>query len=143
MDSLEDFKQQIDIYFNSIVKKKENRNKIAEIIWRCSHSDQSVANYLCFEILSDYYCSFKLKETFQNIKKKNMGWRHDNFKTFQLKQKELDDFLTNQPEIDEGVIECKSCGSMRTFSFSKQTRRADESATVFVRCSQCNKTFKM
>jgi DNA-directed RNA polymerase subunit M/transcription elongation factor TFIIS len=143
MDSFEEFTKQIDIYFNQIVKKKKNRQRIAEILWKCSNNDISMANFLCFEILSEYYCSFRLADSFHNLKKKNIGWNHDSFKVFKKKQKEIDEFLTKEPEIEEGVIECKSCGSKKTFSFSKQTRRADESATVFVRCSQCSKTFKM
>ncbi|NDF99366.1 MAG: transcription factor S, partial [Chitinophagia bacterium] len=35
------------------------------------------------------------------------------------------------------------CHSKRTFSFSKQTRRSDESSTVFVRCAMCHHTYRM
>lgn len=143
MSSFEDFKLQCNVYLHSIVKKKHNIDTIANILWKFSNKDYTYANYLCFEIISEYFCSFKTLPMFINIKNKNLGWNHETFKIYQSKQKEFDDFLTNPPEVQEGVIECNACGSKKTFSFSKQTRRADESATVFVRCSNCNKTFKM
>jgi len=141
--TFEDFEFNCDISFNSFIKKEANRKTIAKMLWRISNQDPVYANYLCFEIMADYLCSFKLDDTFQNIKKKKIGWNHSSFEALDRRQKEYDDFLINPPTVEEGVIECHSCGSKKTFSFSKQTRRADESATVFVRCSNCGKTFKM
>jgi len=137
-----DFEFHCEVSLNSFVKKEHNRKTIAKILWRTASKDPDYANYLCFEVLADYYCSFKLHDSLQNIKKKKIGWNHSNFEALEQKQKEYDDFLVNPPQVEEGVIECK-CGSKKTFSFSKQTRRADESATVFDRCSDCGKTFRM
>ena len=144
MDStFEDFEFNCNVSLNSFIKKESNRKTIAKMLWRLANQDPIYANYLCFEIMADFLCYFKLQDTFQNIKNKKIGWNHSNFEHLDRKQKEYDDFLVNPPQVEEGVIECHKCGSKKTFSFSKQTRRADESATVFVRCSNCGNTFKM
>jgi DNA-directed RNA polymerase subunit M/transcription elongation factor TFIIS len=140
--SFEEFENNCDINLNSFLKKKSNRLKIATILWKMAKQDYNYANYLCFEIYSDYLCTFKLSDVIENIKNKKLGWQNPIFESYNLKQKEYDDFLTKPPDVEEGVIECHKCGSKKTYSFSKQTRRADESATVFVRCSNCHNTFK-
>jgi DNA-directed RNA polymerase subunit M/transcription elongation factor TFIIS len=61
---------------------------------------------------------------------------HGSFKTEQDLIDEQDDFIENPFEIEEGVIECR-CGSKRVFSFSKQTRSADEPMTTYAECVQC------
>jgi DNA-directed RNA polymerase subunit M/transcription elongation factor TFIIS len=43
--------------------------------------------------------------------------------------------------VPEGMHRC-SCGCRRVSSTSIQMRRADESATVFLICSQCNKVWR-
>jgi len=143
MSTFEDFQENCNISLNSFIKKEANKKTIAKMLWRISDQDYEYANYLCFEILAEYLCSFKLNDVISNVKQKKIGWEHSTFESFEKKQEEYDNFLTNPPEVQEGVIECHKCGSKKTFSFSKQTRRADESATVFVRCSNCNNTFKM
>lgn len=141
--SFEEFEMNCHVSLNSFIKKEQNRKNIAKMLWRFSDQDLSYANYILFEIFSDYLCSFKVTDVINNVKNKTMGWSHPNFEKNNRTQKEFDNFLVNPPEVEEGVIECHRCGSKKTFSFSKQTRSADESATVFVRCSNCNKTFRM
>lgn len=52
---------------------------------------------------------------------------------------EQDGFILKPFEIEEGIFECNSCGSKKTFSYGKQTRAADEGTTTFVECSSCRK----
>lgn len=143
MSSFENFEQLCEVSLNDILKKKQNKKTIAKLLWKIAEKDQEYANYLCYEMISEYYTSFRVNEIIHNIKNKQIGFDHPSFEKYKKLLKEYDDFLIEPPEVEEGVIECHSCGSKKTFSFSKQTRRADESATVFVRCSQCNKTFKI
>ena len=60
------------------------------------------------------------------------------FAELKRRQAELDEFLVNPFEVEEGVLEC-ACGSRKTFSYQKQTRAADESATTFAQCVTCGK----
>jgi len=52
------------------------------------------------------------------------------------------EYLTNPPTIQEGIFECKKCSSKRVLSFSKQTRRGDESTSVFALCDTCKHQWK-
>jgi len=142
MTNYAEFEINCDVNLNSFVKRKSNRIKIAKILWKMADGNFEYATYLSFEFYSDYLCSLALSGVKETLKTKKMGWNHHSFDKYELKQKEYDDFLINPPDVEEGVIECHKCGSKKTYSFSKQTRRADESATVFVRCSNCHNTFK-
>jgi DNA-directed RNA polymerase subunit M/transcription elongation factor TFIIS len=53
-----------------------------------------------------------------------------------LRPRQLEQIL-----VPEGMHRC-SCGCRRVSSTSIQMRRADESATVFLICSQCNKVWR-
>lgn len=140
---MEDFLENAEVALSSFIRKPSNRRNIALAIWKQSARDKEYANYLLYEIFAEYLVSPKLDEVYASIRQKQLGWAHTAFSKFEEHQKEHDDFLVKPPELEEGVIQCSRCGSKKTFSFSKQTRRADESATVFVRCAECGKSFRM
>nr|QBK93110.1 MAG: transcription factor S-II [Pithovirus LCPAC403] len=52
---------------------------------------------------------------------------------------------TVKDAVVEGIFRCinKDCKSMRTTASSKQTRRADEAATITIVCSECKTTWKI
>lgn len=143
MSDFEIFQDNCNVSLASFIKKDQNKKTIAKMLWRIANHNIEYANYLCFEILAEYLCSTSVNDVVAAVKQKKLGWNHPSFEPFEKKQNEFDDFLIHPPEVEEGVIECHRCGSKKTFSFSKQTRRADESSTVFVRCSNCNNTFKL
>ena len=138
-----DFLENAEIVLSSFIKKSQNRLNVAKALWKLSDENIEEANYLLYDVFAEYLVSPKLEDIFTSIRQNHIGWNHPVFQTFKEYQKEYDDFLTKPPELEEGVIECSRCGSKKTFSFSKQTRRADESATVFVRCANCGKSFRM
>ena len=152
---MDDFIKTADKILHHFIKKSGNRYKIAESLWKqavTTYSDndncmfknpEPYAMYLLYELSAEFATDPKVEDFIQRVKNKRSGWDHPVFRPFHHLQKEYDDFLLNPPEVEEGVIQCHRCGSKKTFSFSKQTRRADESATVFVRCAECNKSFKM
>jgi len=45
----------------------------------------------------------------------------------------------NLPEMEK---ECESCGHMKVFFWTLQTRAADEPETVFYRCTKCSHTWR-
>ena len=106
-------------------------------------TDQEELEYLLYEIVAEYLYTDNLRQVMDQVQKKELGWNHPNFRQICQDFQEEDDFIQNPPVVEEGVMECTKCGSKRTFSFSKQTRRSDESATVFIRCSNCNYTYKI
>lgn len=61
-------------------------------------------------------------------------------------QKQDYDFLVeklkNGVEWAKSDIKCRNCGQLTVDFYEKQTRSADESATVFYRCQQCGYRWK-
>ena len=78
-----------------------------------------------------------LKQTLSSIKEGKVQWQHPEFDDIIFKQKEQDDFIVNPFEVEEGVLTCPKCSKSRTFSYSKQTRSADEPMTTFATCMNC------
>lgn len=143
MKNLEEWIAHCDTALASFIKKKTNQHAVARALWKCANRDVTQAKYLMFEIYADYCANPKLKDIFSRLQHNQVGWNHPELAPIIHRFAEVDTFLTDPPQVDEGVIQCNKCGSKRTFSFSKQTRRADESATVFVRCAQCHATFRL
>jgi DNA-directed RNA polymerase subunit M/transcription elongation factor TFIIS len=65
-------------------------------------------------------------------------WAHPIFDEERKRIVEENDFMTQPYEISEGVLQCAKCHCRKIFSFSKQTRSADEPTTVFALCSNTN-----
>ena len=124
-----------------LFKKKQNSERLVEFLK--THYSPEEVEYLLYEIVVEYLYTDNLNQVMEQVQKREIGWNHPNFSQIRQDLQEEDDFIQNPPVVEEGVMECSKCHSKRTFSFSKQTRRSDESATVFVRCSNCNYTYKI
>ena len=142
---MEEFQQkciEICSQYRILFQKEKNCKNLGQVLWKMSKEDASIAFSLLYEVLTEYSCNTNVDELLDQIRSKKLQWLHPSFDLYRECEIEADNFLIHPPEVEEGVIECRRCHSKKTFSFSKQTRRADESATVFVRCSQCYHTFK-
>jgi DNA-directed RNA polymerase subunit M/transcription elongation factor TFIIS len=89
-----------------------------------------------------YELCFMQEEYGKNIdsvlENEKISFRHENFQDVAKKIDELDHFQDNPFEsVKEGTEICKSCGSYRTITYSKNTRSSDEGATVFCKCVDC------
>ena len=71
------------------------------------------------------------------IKQGKIGWNHDSFISAKQSQQDQDDYTLNPFEAEEGVVECKKCGSSKVYSVSVQTRAADEPMTTMAQCTIC------
>ena len=71
------------------------------------------------------------------IKQGKLGWEHTSFSSIKQNQQEQDDYILNPFEAEEGVVECKKCGSSKVYSVSVQTRAADEPMTTVAQCTVC------
>jgi DNA-directed RNA polymerase subunit M/transcription elongation factor TFIIS len=71
------------------------------------------------------------------IKQGKLGWEHVSFSNVKQSQQEQDDYILNPFEAEEGVVECKKCGSSKVYSVSVQTRAADEPMTTMAQCTVC------
>lgn len=129
---------------------KDNREKIFNFI-KSIVDEEAISQeerydlllYIMYEIHTEWNSLPKLEDLFLYIKRKKIGYNHNEFKFIRDCFQEEEDFIMNPPVIEEGVISCKKCKSKRTFSFNKQTRSSDEQVTVFVRCVDCGSQFRM
>jgi DNA-directed RNA polymerase subunit M/transcription elongation factor TFIIS len=77
-----------------------------------------------------------LQELLKIIKDDKLNWNSNFYKDILDKEIEQDNFLIKPFEIEEGVLECK-CGSKRVYSYSKQSRSADEPMSTYATCMAC------
>lgn len=99
-------------------------------------------NRVLLQIIGDISTnSVKLSEILSNLKKGCVDWNHHSFGEANAYLDEQDDFIEHPFQVEEGVLECK-CGSKKVFSFSKQTRSADEPMTTYAECVSCNRKWQ-
>lgn len=68
-------------------------------------------------------------------------WNHPMFDPIRASIREEDHMLDDMV-FEEGVLECNRCNSKKTMSYQRQTRSADEGATTFARCTECNHNWR-
>jgi DNA-directed RNA polymerase subunit M/transcription elongation factor TFIIS len=84
-----------------------------------------------------------VKDALAVLKNDTIGKKHQNFNKVKKEIEEMDHFMDNDLEVVEGAEKCRYCGDNRTISYSRQTRSADEGASVFVYCISCKKRYIM
>lgn len=94
-------------------------------------------NRVVMQTIGDITRGEKLGDILKAIKGGKYGWDHTQYQEASERLEEQDDFIMNPFHVEEGVLECK-CGSRKVFSFSKQTRSADEPMTTYAECVACN-----
>lgn len=90
-----------------------------------------------YQIIGDHLIGKNSKEIITDIDKELLGWKHPNFKENADAIAEQNDFIQNPFEVEEGVFQCKVCGSKRVFSYTKQDRSSDEGTSVYAQCAAC------
>lgn len=78
-----------------------------------------------------------LEAIVNNVKTGKILWKNDVFRDIHLKIKEQNEFIQNPFEVEEGVFQCKMCGSRRVYSYSRQDRSCDEGTSVYAQCVAC------
>lgn len=121
----------------------EHHEKIMKFLEKMSGGNSHLLRYLLYEFQCDVMLLRDAKMVMRQWQLFQVMWDHPNFNEVAVKFQQEDRFIMNPPEVEEGVSQCPRCRSRRTYSFTKQTRRSDESATVFVRCSECSHSFRL
>ena len=78
-----------------------------------------------------------MKTILENIKNNKLSWNHHSFDEMNICVAEQNDFIKNPFEVEEGVFQCKQCGSKRVYSYAKQDRSCDEGTSVYAQCVAC------
>lgn len=137
------FDETVERACSTIICNPANRHTLASKIMAVCNNDEQAARMILLEWLTDYMCRADLRHALRRLNKGHVLWHHPDLDAVRIGIYEQDKFIESPPEVDEGVISCKKCGSNRTFSYSKQTRRGDEATTVFVKCSKCQTCWRI
>ena len=125
-----------------VLNQDKNIKIFNKYILNKSTQEEDYKNLLyntCFEIKR----GTDLKNILEDLKQDKIGFSSRTYYSYQEIQAEKDNFLNNPFEVEEGVNTCQKCGSKKTYSYTKQIRRADEGTTVFCICVICKNKWKM
>jgi transcription factor S len=88
-------------------------------------------------VLACNKCGQKIIETKENLKIKGKSIAHSPKQLVSVIDKENQ--LSTLPTIH---VMCTKCGNNSAYAWQVQTRGADESSTQFLRCTNCDYTFR-
>ena len=136
------FRLSIDCFKKDQRLKKvfDTDQKITEIekkIFQKSANDPQKYRNIIYDIITDILKGQNFKDVLRSLEQEKFVWNHPEFSEIIFKQREQDEFIVNPFEVEEGVLTCPKCSKSRTFSYSKQTRSADEPMTTFATCMNC------
>jgi len=137
-----DYRKKGILALNIVFKNQKNIKKLENLIHDLSTS-QDDYSLIVLEIIDCKRNKLSTKQIYEKLKNNNIQFNTEEFFNYQKEIDELDNFLNNPFEVDEGVLTCNKCGSNKTYSYTKQTRGGDESTTVFAMCSNCQARWKI
>jgi DNA-directed RNA polymerase subunit M/transcription elongation factor TFIIS len=125
------------------IKNTKNIEIIEKNLYKISEEDINVYRKNLYELINLLNSESKIdvKQILQIVKENNIGWYSKSFDDIRNNIDERDNFLIKPFELVEGVLECKKCGSKKTYSYTKQMRGGDEATTVFAVCGNCRSTW--
>ena len=116
---------------SSVIKIEKNINILEKNIFDSSNGSETHYKNMVREVMAYIKDGHKLTVIMKEIMDGNFVWDNPVFNEIKFTQKEQDDFIVTPFQVEEGVLKCPKCGQCRTFSYSKQTRGADEPMTTF------------
>ena len=125
---------------SSVIKQEKNIKIIEQNIHKISEKEsdyETIYKKNIYQAICDIRNGLNIKDLLENIKNNMIGWKHPIYKDIFNRLQEYDEFIIKPFEVEEGVTECKKCGSKRVFTFNKQTRSSDEPTTTFANCAKC------
>jgi DNA-directed RNA polymerase subunit M/transcription elongation factor TFIIS len=119
------------------VTNQKTCDKLENIIYNMINNNEDEYNDIIYEVYGKLLNKNDINDIISNLENKQIKWLNPYFHNIRNKQSEQDDFIENPFEVEEGVLECKKCGSRRVFSYGKQVRSGDEATTTFAQCIEC------
>ena len=111
---------------------------IEQQVYLKSQDDKDRYNIIMYQIVGDILSKkIDINTIIENIKNNNIEWDHHEFKEWADRIAEQNDFIQNPFEVEEGVFQCKACGSRRVYSYTRQDRSCDEGTSVYAQCVAC------
>uniref|UniRef100_A0A6C0KPQ6 TFIIS-type domain-containing protein n=1 Tax=viral metagenome TaxID=1070528 RepID=A0A6C0KPQ6_9ZZZZ len=131
-----DLRKSARVALHKYIASEKNISIIEKAIFEYNLENIDYTDIL-YEVLYLLKDGQKQAEILKTLKCKKMGWNNPEFNDVAFKQKEQDDFTISPFQVEEGVLKCPKCGGCKSFSYSKQTRSADEPMTTFATCVTC------
>ncbi len=120
---------------STVLGKESNVRILEKALFEASSEDAYVSNI--YQAIGDILQEKSLKTVLANIKSGKINWNHESYDNIRYRIEEQDEFIVNPFVVEEGVLQCKKCGSKRVFSYSKQDRSCDEGTSVYAQCFAC------
>lgn len=137
---MDSYREQGRDALKTVLKQQKNIETIERNIFnkiKSSSDPQKEYKIIIFQIIGDIHNGVELKEILGNIKNNKIGWNHDSYNEMADKIAEQNEFIRNPFEVEEGVFQCKACGSKRVYSYARQDRSCDEGTSVYAQCVAC------
>ena len=127
----------IDI-LNKLLPNNKKINIIEQKLFTISNHDEDRYNNILYQIIGDILLDkISIDTIITNINNNLIEWNHSGFKELADQISEQNEFIQNPFEVEEGVFQCKACGSRRVYSYTKQDRSCDEGTSVYAQCVAC------
>ncbi len=129
------------MFLSSVLSNSKNIDVVEKLASRVARNDDEyyqIITQVCREIVAK---EKSLKNIVCDLKKRRYAWNHESFAAERMREAEITEFIKTPFVVEEGIFQCKRCKSRRVFSYQKQTRSCDESATTFAQCSNCNSSW--
>jgi DNA-directed RNA polymerase subunit M/transcription elongation factor TFIIS len=126
----------IDI-LNKLLPNNKKINIIEQKLFTISNHDEDRYNNILYQIIGDILLDKNIDTIITNIDNNLIEWNHSSFKELADQISEQNEFIQNPFEVEEGVFQCKACGSRRVYSYTKQDRSCDEGTSVYAQCVAC------
>jgi len=140
---MSDYREKGKQVLSTIIKLPKNIDVIEKNIYIVSEEIQNIYYNYIYQVVGMLQVDKSIKSLLTHIKEGKFEWENPVFDNIRYDQQEQDEFLINPFEVQEGVLECGKCGSKKTYSYSKQIRRADESSSIMCYCSQCESRWRL
>jgi DNA-directed RNA polymerase subunit M/transcription elongation factor TFIIS len=137
---MDSYREQGRDALKTVLKQQKNIETIERNIFnkiKSSLDPQKEYKIVIFQVIGDIHNGVELKEILGSIKNNKVGWNHDSYNEMANKIVEQNEFIRNPFEVEEGVFQCKACGSKRVYSYARQDRSCDEGTSVYAQCVAC------
>ena len=118
------------------VKASTHSEILEKLIFQNSSDNESKYKEILFEVLEMLH-EGNFESVSKQLSEKKVFWDHPLLEDVAFQEREKYAFIEKPFQVEEGVLKCPKCGSMKSYSYSKQTRSADEPMTTFATCMGC------